>query len=210
MTAYTVPFLRLGDTLTGTDSSGNLINNDKLGQTFIIPSNQFPNSPTTNLGRNTGRPLCVVILRNTSGIALKPKRLARLSRTAGYGPVEEVDGYASTLAEKQCVVIDPFISATGVADDDIFLGIYDGPVIMTTPDAGSAFNGDIAVGGQLVAATAASSQGDAAGRLSNVTMTATGAVAAFDSAANYVGKALSARTTGETASDILVDVCMKL
>jgi len=210
MAVYSVPPFPLGETLKGTDDDGNLINGHWLGQCFKIPANQFPSAPTTNLARQTGKPLCVVVLRNESGIALLPKRVARLKRSAGFSLQEAVDGYADSLAEKEIVIIDEYLDSSGVADDDIFLGVYNGPVTCVTGNTGASFNGDIAVGDQLVAGTAATTQGTASGRISNVTMTATGASAAFNQAANLVGRAMSARTTGETGADILVDACIQL
>jgi hypothetical protein len=82
---------------------------------------------------------------------------------------------------------------------------------MKTPTAGADFNGDIAAGAPLVAATGTTSGNSTGGRVSNVTLPGqTGETAAFSAAANLVGYALSARTTGVTDADILVNLCLRV
>lgn len=207
-----IPFLELGETLSGTDDDGNLINKDKLGQIFEIPANNFGpgNFSDGSKKRLTGRSIIAVLVRNESGAALLPKRLVRFTRTAGYSLCESVDGYADTLAEKCVAIVDPDLPSAGVADDDIFWAILKGPTTILTPMAGAGFNGDISVGSQLVAATSTTTGATTAGRVSNVTMNATtGITDAFNMAANIVGKALSAKTTGNTNADLLVDACIQ-
>ncbi|MGH7127132.1 MAG: hypothetical protein ACREIV_01095 [Planctomycetaceae bacterium] len=211
-----LPF-ELGETLQGTDDDANLINDSWLGQVFEVPASRLGNTTIRgSKARRTGKPLQVIALRNESGQTLFGKRLARLTRTAGYSLVESVDGYAATLAEKHVIIIDEFLSTDGVADNDIFWGLFSGTVTGLTPESGASFNGDIVVGGQLVAATAATTGTSVAGRFSNVTFTAATAgntsngFDGFRMAANMVGVALSARTTGETNSDLLIHAVIKL
>jgi hypothetical protein len=206
------PPFELGETLSGKDADGNLINREVLGKVFEFPANQLDvASIRGSKKRRTGRMVTAVALRNVAGFALLGKRVARLSRIAGYDLVEAADGYCDSLAEKQCVIVDEFLPSAGVADDDIFWGIIGGPVTVLSAFTGAAFNGDIAVGDQLVGATASTTGTSDAGRLSNVTMNATtGITDAFSMAANLIGVALSARTTGETNSDLLINACIKL
>jgi hypothetical protein len=132
-----------------------------------------------------------------------------LDTTAGYAGVQKVVGYTATLAPFGVVVIDPFLDANGVASNDIFWGIISGPVLCKTPIAGSSFNGNISVGNKLIGVTGTTTGATTSGRVGNASLAnATSAQDAFDQAAALVGRALSARTTGETNSDILVEVCL--
>lgn len=199
----------LGETLKGKDDDGNLIGKNWLGRVYVITSRDVGNTAIARKLAN--RQLLAVPLRNESGATMLGKRGALLTRTAGYSQLESVNGYAATLAEKGVVIIDEYLATNGVADDDIFWGIFAGPVTVLTPEAGAAFNGDIAVGAQLVAATASATNTTVAGRVSNVTLPGTtGATVAHAMAANQVGVAMSARTTGETNSDLLINASLRL
>lgn len=208
----TIPNFELGETYKGKDDAGNLINSHWLGQIHEFPyNNQSGSQVRGNRKRLTGRTIKAICLRNESGLTLLGKRLARLTRTAGYSLLQSVDGYCAVEAEALCVIVDPQLSSTGVADDDIFWGIISGPAVVLTPEAGSAFNGDIAVGARLIGATAASTGTSVAGRFSNVSIAnATDAQGAIDQANNLIGFAMSARTTGETNSDLLINACIKI
>jgi hypothetical protein len=201
------PPMFLGETLKGTDADGNLINAERLGQIFTLPYGRVA-SPQVRAakGRFTGHPITAVLLRNTSGGVLLGKRLGQLSRTAGFKPLQEVDGYSTTLANQGVVIIDSQLGSAGVASNDIFWGIIRGPATILTPIAGADFNGDIAVGGRLVSSTGTTTGATTSGRPSNVTMNATtGLTDAYKMAANAIGVAMSARTTGETNADLLLN-----
>lgn len=208
----TAPF-ELGQTLKGTDADGNLINSEVLGGVFTF-NNITTTSPSGGVRKfHTGGPLQCMAIRNRSGVTLYGKRFASLDTAAGLTEVTDVKGYADTLAEPLCVLIDENLATNGVADKDIFWGVIDGVATTLTPETGAAFNGDIAAGAVLVGATAASSTGSTTGgRVSNVTFTAATAgntsngYDGFRMALNTLGTALSARTTGETSADLLVKV----
>lgn len=207
--AYSNPPFELGETLSGTDDNGNLINNEVLGTVYEFPYRAAAAQGVRN--RQSSHVIKAIALRNTSGITLYGKRIAVLDDTGGLGNYENAVAYGSVLSEGHIVIIDDGIATTGVADDDIFWGILEGPVTVLTPDAGAAFSGDIAISADLVCATAAASTGVTAGRVSNVTLPGTtGATVAFQAARNLVGRALSARTTGNTASDLLIFACIRL
>lgn len=200
----------LGQTLTGKDSDGNLFHTDKLGLIYEFPT--F-NASGDNRGQKArpggGRQIRAVLLRNTSGFTLLGGRLGLLDTTAGYGGVQNVVGYAAALAPFGVVVIDPFVDANGIVDDDLFWGIIQGPVLCKTPIAGASFNGDVAVGNKLIGVTGTTTGATTSGRVGNASLAnATSAQSAFDQACALVGRALSARTTGETNADILVEVTL--
>jgi len=203
----------LGETLSGKDTDNNLINKHWLGLIYDHPL--APATATDNRGnkaRLSGRTIRAVILRNESGQTLYGKRVARLTATAGYSLVTSVDGYAGAgLANANVIIIDDKLATTGVADDDLFWGVISGPQVVLTAMAGADFNGDIAVGGFLVASTGTTTGATTSGRVSNITFTAATAgntsngLDGFKMANNMVGVALSARTTGETHADLLID-----
>lgn len=203
--------MNVGETLTGTDADGNLIHIDALGLPYVIPLNRQTNLQRGNKGRLSYKPLIGVLLRNTSGGVLLGKRLGQLSRTAGYGMSQGVDGYSTTLANFGVVLIDPYLPSGGVASNDIFWGFIAGQLPVLVPLAGSDMNGDIALNAQLVAATGTTTGATTSGRVSNVTVNATtGITDAVKMSLGYIGRALSARTTQETTAgnDILVDLAI--
>ncbi len=201
--------MNVGETLTGTDADANLIHTDKLGLPYVIPLNRLTNLQRGNKSRLSYKPLIGVLLRNTSGAALLPKRLGQLSRTAGYGMCQNVDGYSTTYANFGVVLIDPYLPSTGVANNDIFWGFIGGQLPVLVPMAGADFYGDIAVNAPLVSSTGTTTGATTSGRISNITLAGqTAATVSVQTALGYVGRALSARTTQETTAgtDLLVDL----
>lgn len=204
------PPFGLGETLKGTDEDGNLINTHVLGQVYV-----FPAPPATgSKKRPTGRPIVAVALRNVSGFTLLGKRLASLYDSAGYHHLEAVDGYSIATAELNAIPVDGYLPSSGVADDDIFWGIIDGPCPMLAPHSADGFAGvDIAVGADLIAATENTTNGNStAGRVGNLSFVAatagntSAALRGYNMARGFIGTALSARSTGETGAEILVNV----
>lgn len=201
------PPMGLGETLSGKDSEGNLINGDKLGMKcdfYTIPTNAQRGNKTFPAA---GHPIRAVLLRNTSGITLLGKRLGLLDANAGYAGLWNVDGYVVTLHKSPCVLIDPFLASTGVEDDAIFWGIIGGPVLVLTPMAGADFGSAISVGDMLVAATGSTSGATTSGRVAKIQLAnATDAAGAAAGANAVWARALSAATTGQTNESLLVEV----
>jgi hypothetical protein len=206
------PPMELGQTLDGKDPDGNLTNEDKLGMVHTFHAVTLTGGPNRSKTAKTGRAVTAVLCRNTSGLTLLGKRLGQLDRTAGYAMTKNVDGYSTVLANQGVVLIDPNLPSTGVADDDIFWGIIGGPGLVLVPIAGADFNLDIAVNAPLVSSTGTTTGATTSGRVSNVTVTAATAANTlngydgFKMAYAVLGRAMSARTTGETTAgtDILV------
>jgi hypothetical protein len=205
---YTDPPFELGETLTGTDDNSNLINDSWLGQVFFIPAQRLSGGPTASKSRHTGKGITAVILRNTSGGTLAPKRIARMDfATAGEAGFETADQYCNVDAQKRPVIVDPFLPAgTTVADDDLFWGVLRGRCLVTTSVVADARN-SIAVGDELVGLTSGATTDTTAGRAGGVTAGG-GDTEALNMARNVIGYALSARTTNNTATDILIDACI--
>lgn len=205
------PLFELGTTLKGTmtnDGTTTTINEQVLGTRHEFTDADFSGSAQPRL---SGATIHAIALRNTSGITLLGKRLVLLDVTAGRGRLKNADGYAHDASMGLCVLVDPFLPSAGVADDDIFWGIYKGPALCLTPTVAADFNAAITAGAPLVAATGTTSGNSTGGRVSMVTLPGqTGATAAFSAAVNLVGYAMSARTTDITNSDVLVDMAVRI
>src|SRR5690349_17105030 len=118
-----VPF-QLGESFKGTDADSNLINPSWLGCRVAFPHVDYSVSGITG-GRAliTGTAICAIALRNTSGIALRPKRLVLLDTAAGTGHLKNATGYSVVLSTGLEVLVDPWLPSGGVAANDIFWGI---------------------------------------------------------------------------------------
>lgn len=157
----------------------------------------------------TAHKVSVRAVRNNSGATLYGKEYVQLDALGqtitGRVVNDSQHGYP----------IDEFLPPGGVRHGDVCYVVVEGPAMMRTPSAGAGFNGDIAAGDRLhsVTTTAGSTQAgttSAGGRVANFSTVAATTTVQFDAReafnANFVGVACSARTTGETNSDVLVKV----
>lgn len=145
--------------------------------------------------------LCV---RNVATVALQPKRLVTFK--AGYFG-RRVDGYAETLNDGPCGVVDDDISGT-VAVNDLFWLIIGGPALIKTDFAAVS---DFSANGPVTAQTAANSTAagttGVAGRITAAApANATDATGAAALISGVIGYAMTARTTNNTNTDTLVYV----
>ena len=165
-------------------------------------NDENPGSPVTRSKRRT---LCRLV-KNASGINLKPGRLVRFKLgTSGC----EVDGYTHAIGQGDYAVVDEFLPSAGVRANDLFWVVLRGPVLAITNTAGDA-TGSISQGSLVMAATAASSQNDTnAGRVSVFSVASpTDATVALQNANNQMnalGRAVSAMTSGQTDTNILIE-----
>lgn len=130
--AASLPFPR-GSTYFSTPEAST--HQDLLGKTYVIEDENFANVGTFVANR-TGRYVKVMIVRNSSGGALLPKRLAKM-KTDGtaYEYVGEVSGYADTVGQRG-YPIDEFLPAAGVAANDLFYVVVGGIATCTTAASG--------------------------------------------------------------------------
>ena len=196
------PF-ELGETLDGTAADGTtLINDHWLGAVFEIPAQALSGAQVrAGKKRHVARPLKAVIMRNTSGGVLLGKRLGKLDVSAtnsAYDFFKNVTGYATDLAESNVVIIDEFLPSAGVADDDIFWAIIEGPVTVKTCNASLLTT---AIGDKLGSGTGSTSGNTVSGGVNKI---------AAPTADDLIGTALSARTTNETGEDMLINATIKL
>lgn len=152
-------------------------------------------------------PIVAECVRNVSGIALLPKRLAIYKSGSLH---KRVDGYTSVTAQQAAGVVDPFLPAAGVPNNDLFWLIKEGEVECLT--ALSNYAADVGIGDWGYAITAASSQASAAGRLAfhnsagtfSAVETTDGTL--FKVLTNKIGQARSTKLTNNTNAGILMQV----
>lgn len=204
------PPMELGQTYKGKDADGNLINGHLLGLVYTFPNSPVNGLPRAGKSRNTGKPITAVLLRNETGLTIYGKRFAMLSNAGGYNGVEAVSGYNATLGNFGIVLIDPFLPSGGCADDELFWGVISGAVLIKSPFAAGHVGGSIALGSLLVAATAATTGTSESGRVTTVAIANATDATNADVRSRAVGRALSAATTAQTDTDVLVDLAIRL
>lgn len=173
------PHFPLSQTLgvTSTADGGNVVGVVK----------QFPDvNPVTGRIRSNRVKTCIAV-RNVSGVALLPRRLVRFKA----GSFTEVDGYTNATDQAPAGVVDEYIPASGVANNDVFWITVQGPTEVKLGPAQEA-----AVDTSLVALTAAAStHSTTAGQAQ------TGAATFLQN--GYIGRAVSAGTTGQNVLAIV-------
>ncbi|MBY0513843.1 MAG: hypothetical protein K2P78_08010 [Gemmataceae bacterium] len=177
----------------------------KLGETF------FGGAPTnsTDGAHILGREIVVKdrirgwererrmrAVRNSTGAAVLPKRLAVLSADG-----RSISRYAR-LANEKGLPIDEQLPAAGCAANDICFVVVRGPALCLTDLAN--YGADIAAGDYLNAQTATTG-GTTAGRVKVRTLTSS-VTAAVTEQDGVFGRAISAVSTNSTNNDILVDI----
>ena len=170
------------------DSYHGIQSNALYGDNFTGCVKEFTDvNPITGQVRTNRRKVCVAV-KNSSGVALLPKRVVTFSTTAGK-LFSEVTGYSAVANEERVGVVDEWLPASGVTANDIFWVTVDGPTEVSAALSGT----DIAAGGRLAAIVAATSGATTAGRVTP------NAYAGATDIAGLIGYAVSAgNTTGST------------
>jgi hypothetical protein len=110
-----------------------------------------------------GRPIRVRVVRNVSGVHLKPKRLVKYQTgTAGINLETRVDGYTFAVGDVPAGFVDEFLPAAGVPDQDLFYIIVGGTGIGTSMATGTPA---LTSGCFLVPGAGTSATNDDAGRV---------------------------------------------
>jgi hypothetical protein len=169
------------------DSYHGIQSNALYGDNFTGCVKEFTDvNPITGQVRTNRRKVCVAV-KNTSTVALAPKRVVRFSLAAGK-LFSEVDGYAAVTGEERVGVVDEWLPASGVTVNDIFWVTVDGPTEVAHALSGT----NIAAGDRLAAITAAASTGTTAGRVTP------NSLADVTAGVGLLGYAVSAATSGST------------
>lgn len=157
--------------------------------------------------RSGGEVTCILV-RNDSGISLLPKT-AVTWKSGARG--KRVDGYADFAPDRAIAgIVDEFLPATGVADDDYFWLVVKGPSLAITAIPGDETN-VISVDDWLINTTGANSTATtASGRVAPAVLPVAGLTTniTFAQSNNLYkfARAMSAKTTANTNADILVYV----
>ena len=192
------PPFALGQTLGVTTVNDSLVGiSGSYGDNWVGAVKEFTDvNPITGKVRSNRRKVCIAV-RNTSTVALAPKRVVRLAA----GSFTLVDGYASTANAEVVGVVDEYLPASGVAVNDVFWVTVGGPTEVSVALSGT----DVAVGDRLGVITAAASTSTTAGRVTPLTLSgASTATVDHTLPVGYIGRACSAGAT--TGSAVLAIV----
>jgi hypothetical protein len=194
------PPFGLGQTLglDGVNDSLYGLSTGSYGDNWVGCVKEFTDvNPVSGQVRSNRRKVCIAV-RNTSGVALLPKRVVRLAGTgkALYGAA---DGYAAVANDPFVGVVDEFLPAGGVAANDVFWVTVDGPTEVSVALSGS----DVAVRSALSVITAAASTSTTAGRVTLSPLSASTA-GGNDNGIGVIGFAASAGATTGSAVLALV------
>jgi hypothetical protein len=127
-----IPPFSLGETYKGKDGA-TLINGDLLGQEFEFPVETLVNGVAR---RVNGRVTKARIVRNESGGALTGGNIVATSPAAGVAGTVNITGAASAAKQRNVYIVDPDLPTAGVADDDLFFVIIEGPSRVRVPSGG--------------------------------------------------------------------------
>lgn len=143
-----------------------------------------------------------LLVRNASGISLLPGRVCTWQATYEG---RRVDGmcrldWSGPIAG----VVDDLLPTAGVQKDDLFWLMIKGPALVKTSLGADATN-VINENDFVMALTAATSQATTSGRIQSYVATSnvTNAVTAL---LNKIGQAMSAKTTGNTNANVLINL----
>lgn len=176
-----------GTTLFGGSPTTSTAEDGLLGEEFEFRDTTY----------GTGRMRRYRVVRNSAGIALDSKRLAKLN-AAGNAIV----GYANAPSDVGFPIDDALGTVTVATNDICYIGVS-GPHACLTDLAN--YSADLAAGDYLTPQTAATSQATTAGRI--VLQAITSSVTAAQTTARGVfARAISAAVTNATNTAVLVDV----
>ena len=144
-----------------------------------------------------------IVVRNVSGIALLPGRIA-LWKSTLFG--KRVDGMSNTTAQAVAGIVDDTLPAAGVPTNDLFHLVVSGPCLIrqSLSDLGA----DLAQDDWVYAITAATSQATTSGRFERFVGTFGDTHTTNGTAANIlfnrIGRAMSTSLTSNTNGNVLV------
>lgn len=204
-----------GETLFGPTQT---INTSDYGSSVGLegtPGNFMFLDPSEEIKKDN-RKVYAIFVRNTSGITLMRRLAVVWSSTAGERG-KRVTGYSSVTAGEIAGYVDDRLGVGGVRHGDMFWLLVKGPVLALTPLAADGTN-VISVDDILFAATAAASTANTTGSTTEdesggftvddgtFSQTETTDGTLRDELRNAFAVAMSAATTAETKSSLLIDL----
>tara|TARA_R110000765_G_scaffold76622_1_gene150208 strand:+ start:458 stop:1036 length:579 start_codon:yes stop_codon:yes gene_type:complete len=124
----------LGDTITGTNDNGVLINSALEGREYTFPVTEAVATAAGMSNRAVGRRVVARIVRNTSGSALVAGEIVAVNIAGGHAKLGQlIEARTAGTGDRCCLVCDPSLGASTVADDDLFYAIVAGPTKIKQP-----------------------------------------------------------------------------
>ncbi len=173
------------------------------GREYDVPDVDPRSTGTGSATYRTSRMVRVRIVRNKTGFALLPKKLVSFGTEAGKS-TGQANGHVRLTADPVQGVVDEYLPSAGCPDGDLCYVVVAGPALCL-PDLAAGANNVLPVETRVVSLTAATSGATTAGRIAPQDITGATSLLA-NQIQNCVGKVLTARTTANTTSDVLVDV----
>lgn len=136
----------LGESITGKNDDSVLINSALVGREYTFPVTEEVAKALQMSNRVIGRRVVARIMRNTTGGTLAAGEIVTVSLTGGHAGLGDAAA-KSSAGDRCCLVVDPALGASTVADDDLFYAIVKGPSKVKQP--GTAIDLD---GGDVVKA----------------------------------------------------------
>jgi len=175
-----------GSPVSATDGAG------FEGKEYTFPDKDWGSSDETKPDRSTGM-VRVRVVRNLSGGALLPKRIAKMKLDGtAYEERGQVSGYAETVGEHG-FPIDEFLPAAGVAANDLFYVVVDGCAKVTSAAAGDT---TVAIGEYVIPSTD--------GKVIGQDPTVAAGAATFNQVFGTIGRAVTAVAAINT--DFVIEV----
>jgi len=185
------------------------------GQQFIWQDSQTdtgnPFNGNNAGGYGTGFPVVTRVVRNNAAYNIKPGQLVLIDGTSDYNgntivPGQGASGITATEAA-HCFPADEYLPPAGVPPGDLFYVVVSGPCMVKTA---ASMTAAIAIGDKLVSATSTAGTTDGnegAVIKQDLTAATTGPETTIaNQIQNAVGRALSALTSGQTATNLLIAV----
>lgn len=203
------PFAR-GETWYNLGSAGSIDTADPLGlgginmegREFTFEVNAQDQGTGYPAGQDpSGRPIRVKVVRNRSGVNLKPGRIAHFLASSSYPLETAVDGYTVALGDRPAGIVDEFLPAAGVIPNDLFYIVVDGPTAVVQ---GATTQTSVAIGDRLVPATFGSTAGDdLGGRFGKQDLTGSAATLGNNVQNNFGFAAAADNVAGDTVNAVV-------
>tara|TARA_R110000851_G_scaffold95169_5_gene206828 strand:+ start:641 stop:1204 length:564 start_codon:yes stop_codon:yes gene_type:complete len=130
----------LGDTITGTNDNSVLINSALEGREYTFPVTADVAAAAGMSNRAVGRRVVARIVRNTSGVVLSAGEIVTVNLTGGHAGLGSAAA-KSDAGDRCCLVVDPALGSSTVADDDLFYAIVKGPSKVKQPASAETLTG---------------------------------------------------------------------
>jgi hypothetical protein len=180
--------------------TNNLQGLDWEGKDFVVEDKH----PRTGIKRSNHFVRIRIIRWMNATFNAVPKRVVSAQASANLVNQSRADGFTTTSAQDALCVVDEYLPPAGCPANDCFWGVMEGPTEILTAMEGDV-NNSIAVNTRLVALTGATSGALTAGRIKPQDLTGATSVLG-NNILNVIGRAMSAKTTGQTNQGVLTYV----